>query len=137
MCVGGGGAVCCRMSHVHCCLSFCLSFCRYLPACQCVHLPLLVPGWSDKCVLRHCAVLRGVLRVVCCVVLRALVFVSKFFGGVVPTPCEKGADKAAELGASVSERLHEYLAAMEKVSRERVIKGSGFGLLPSTLRVFA
>jgi hypothetical protein len=57
----------------------------------------------------------------CCLLLlctcRALVFVAKFFGGVVPTPCNKGADKVAELGAAVSEKLQEYLAAMEKVRR--------------------
>lgn len=42
-------------------------------------------------------------------------FVSKFFGGVVPAPCDKGADKVQELGAAVSEKVQEYVAAMEKV----------------------
>lgn len=69
------------------------------------------------CLPLCCAVLRAVLCVV-----RALVFVSKFFGGMVPAPCDKGADKAAELGASVSERLQEYVAAMEKVNRVQLVR---------------
>jgi hypothetical protein len=44
------------------------------------------------------------------------VFVAKFFGGVVPSPCDKGSDKVAELGAAVSDKLQEYLTVMEKVS---------------------
>jgi hypothetical protein len=39
---------------------------------------------------------------------------------VVPTPCEKGADKVAELGKAVSEKVQEYVGAMEKVRRLRV-----------------
>jgi hypothetical protein len=61
---------------------------------------------------------------VCCV-RRALVFVSKFFGGVVPAPSAKGADKVAELGAAVSEKLQEYVAAMEKVRREGDVQHQG------------
>lgn len=113
VCVGGMGGLACALlaGWVSCTAGRSVLLPTYLPAglcaCRC---------WSDK----HCVLSASVLRcVLCCAVLcvlpRALVFVSKFFGGMVPTPCDKGADKASELGASVSERLQEYVAAMEKV----------------------
>lgn len=49
-------------------------------------------------------------------------FVSKFFGGVVPTPSAAGAEKCAELGASLTLKLAEYVAAMEKIKLRDGIK---------------
>jgi methionyl-tRNA synthetase len=46
---------------------------------------------------------------------RGLVFVQKFFGGQVPTPSSKGAEEVAELGASVSAKVQEYISLMEKM----------------------
>lgn len=55
--------------------------------------------------------------VIGCVVLRcrALVFVVKFFDGVVPAPSDKGAQAVIELGAAVAAKVQDYIAAMEKV----------------------
>lgn len=42
-------------------------------------------------------------------------FVAKFFDGCVPTPTTKGADVVADLGALVSAKVAEYVAAMDKI----------------------
>jgi hypothetical protein len=116
--VKGGGQLLARASYVGVCLSTCL------PACpRATGLPAL----STNVVILKGALCRVLCAVPCCAASRALVFVSKFFGGVVPAPCDKGADKAGELGAAVSERLQEYVAAMEKVRGHSLwVWGRGF-----------
>lgn len=55
------------------------------------------------------------LRPLPCWAHSALVFVTKFFGGVVPAPNAKGAAAVAALGEGVAAKVGEYVSAMEKV----------------------
>eukprot|EP00798_Chlamydomonas_sp_ICE-L_P027669 gene27669-7310_t len=53
---------------------------------------------------------------------RALMFVSKFFDGIVPTATSSGADLVADLGKLVGQKVTDYVACMEKIKLKEGIR---------------
>ncbi|GLC48701.1 hypothetical protein PLESTB_000127300 [Pleodorina starrii] len=53
---------------------------------------------------------------------RALMFVAKFFDGVVPGATDKGLAEAEELGKTVGPKVEEYIAALERIKIKEGIR---------------